>query len=108
MLPTPDEPRPSAVRWTQLSGLLARFEHAVEACARLDSGIRDPDANSHYAQAVWTFDRRMRTLERDLSGALNRLTADRLLTDLAVKQQRDAAALIHLNAQALAWTQPAS
>src|ERR1051325_1359767 len=82
--------RSSTRRWTQLSALLRAFERCVEASARLDGArrTREYSGTRRDARTIASLDGRLLTLERHIDREFDRLTVERLLQDLAQKQQR--------------------
>ena len=92
--------RSSSDRWRRLSVLLAMVERGVEASARLDAytphrerghrGGRSAAIGAHH-QGLTRFNDRLTVLETRIDHELDVLTAERLILDLARRQQERAA-----------------
>jgi len=91
-----DQTRTSADRWRRLSVLLAMIERGVEASARLDAygprgGAGRPSLIGKHHHGLARFNDRLTVLEARIDHELDRLTAERLIGDLARRQQAHAA-----------------
>lgn len=84
------EVRPSLLRWSTLSALLLEIERAIAGAARLDVTerlIRDRAGQMRFKDFEARFEARLQQVERRVDGELDRLTAERLDSDLARKQR---------------------
>lgn len=87
--------RTSSDRWRRLSVLLSAVERGVEASARLDAygprGAGRPSIIGKHHHGLARFNARLSVLERRVDHELDLLTAERLISDLARRQQERAA-----------------
>lgn len=80
--------RTSSERWRTISHLITRIERAIETSSRLDAHLRlDPTALRNKNQRE--LDRRLVKIELLIDIELDRLTAEKLLDDLAQKRLLD-------------------
>lgn len=90
----PGNVRTTAERWVKLSALLISCERAMEASARLDAYEIDvqrhpgPGVKQKRHGMLSVFNQRLRALEIRIDKELDRLTSDRLRTDLYRKMHQ--------------------